>query len=112
MVDWEGKILIQFIMLYMNIVCMVRNYVVTLFVLHQITCQQNINADTKKNYKESTEQYYVALRSVFVLNFCRSQYFSPLDDLAFDMYQDPDVAQIIRKLERKKRDAVTSERYI
>jgi len=40
---------------------------------------------------------------------CRSQYFSPLDDLAFDMYQDPDVAQVIRKLESKKRDAVSSE---
>jgi len=54
----------------------------------------------------------MALKRVFLLNFCRSQYFSPLDDLAFDMYQDPDVAQIIRKLERKKRDAVTSEHYI
>jgi len=47
--------------------------------------------------------------SDFVLNCCRSHYFSPLDDLAFDMYQDPDVAQVIRKLERKKHDAVSSE---
>ena len=43
----------------------------------------------------------------FCRNSCRSQYFSPLDDLAFDMYQDPDVAQVIRKLEKKKRDAVS-----
>jgi len=46
---------------------------------------------------------------IFCHNFCRSQYFSPLDDLAFDMYQDPDVAQVIRKLEKKKRDAVSSK---
>ncbi|KAK6477548.1 centrosomal protein of 104 kDa isoform X1 [Huso huso] len=36
---------------------------------------------------------------------------SPLDDLAFDMYQDPEVAQIIRKLDEKKQDAVRLERY-
>ncbi|NXT93305.1 CE104 protein, partial [Anhinga rufa] len=36
---------------------------------------------------------------------------SPLDDLAFDMYQDPEVAQIIRRLDEKKREAVHRERY-
>ncbi|CAH2319762.1 centrosomal of 104 kDa isoform X1 [Pelobates cultripes] len=36
---------------------------------------------------------------------------SPLDDLAFDMYQDPEVAQIIRKLDEKKIEAVRHERY-
>ncbi|NXX58905.1 CE104 protein, partial [Scopus umbretta] len=36
---------------------------------------------------------------------------SPLDDLAFDMYQDPEVAQIIRRLDEKKREAVSRERY-
>lgn len=36
---------------------------------------------------------------------------SPLDDLAFDMYQDPEVAQIIRTLDEKKREAVHRERY-
>ncbi|XP_071623465.1 centrosomal protein of 104 kDa [Heliangelus exortis] len=36
---------------------------------------------------------------------------SPLDDLAFDMYQDPEVAQIIRRLDEKKREAVHQERY-
>ncbi|XP_066493843.1 centrosomal protein of 104 kDa [Tiliqua scincoides] len=36
---------------------------------------------------------------------------SPLDDLAFDMYQDPEVAQIIRKLDEKKHDAVRHEHY-
>ncbi|NWR59654.1 CE104 protein, partial [Bucorvus abyssinicus] len=36
---------------------------------------------------------------------------SPLDDLAFDMYQDPEVAQIIRRLDEKKRAAVHHECY-
>ncbi|NXU21217.1 CE104 protein, partial [Pardalotus punctatus] len=36
---------------------------------------------------------------------------SPLDDLAFDMYQDPEVAQIIRRLDEKKREAVHHECY-
>ncbi|XP_053941925.1 centrosomal protein of 104 kDa [Cuculus canorus] len=36
---------------------------------------------------------------------------SPLDDLAFDMYQDPEVAQIIRRLDEKKRTAVRDEHY-
>nr|XP_021510855.1 centrosomal protein of 104 kDa isoform X2 [Meriones unguiculatus] len=41
----------------------------------------------------------------------RPDYFSPLDDLAFDMYQDPEVAQIIRRLDERKREAVKKERY-
>ncbi|NWS59720.1 CE104 protein, partial [Chunga burmeisteri] len=36
---------------------------------------------------------------------------SPLDDLAFDMYQDPEIAQIIRRLDEKKREAVHHECY-
>ncbi|NXB46250.1 CE104 protein, partial [Leucopsar rothschildi] len=36
---------------------------------------------------------------------------SPLDDLAFDMYQDPEVAQIIRRLDEKKQEAVRLECY-
>ncbi|CAI9734770.1 of 104 kDa-like isoform X2 [Octopus vulgaris] len=43
--------------------------------------------------------------------FNRPDYISPLDDLAFDMYQDPGVAQLIRKLEKKKQEAVLQERY-
>ncbi|XP_066546753.1 centrosomal protein of 104 kDa [Amia ocellicauda] len=41
----------------------------------------------------------------------KSDSISPLDDLAFDMYQDPEVAQIIRNLDEKKQDAVRQERY-
>lgn len=43
--------------------------------------------------------------------YTRPDYISPLDDLAFDMYQDPEVAQIIKKLDRKKQEAVLQERY-
>ncbi|XP_074654970.1 centrosomal protein of 104 kDa-like [Tubulanus polymorphus] len=43
--------------------------------------------------------------------FSRPDYISPLDDLAFDMYQDPEVAQIIRRLEVKKQEAVLEERF-
>lgn len=41
----------------------------------------------------------------------KSEVISPLDDLAFDMYQDPEVAQIIRKLDEEKHEAVKLERY-
>ncbi|CAG5136224.1 unnamed protein product, partial [Candidula unifasciata] len=41
----------------------------------------------------------------------KPDYISPLDDLAFDMYQDPEIAQIIRRLERRKQEAVLQERY-
>ncbi|EDO36321.1 predicted protein, partial [Nematostella vectensis] len=41
----------------------------------------------------------------------RPEYVSPLDDLAFDMYQDPETANLIRKLEAKKKEAVRQERY-
>ncbi|NXM75801.1 CE104 protein, partial [Serilophus lunatus] len=41
----------------------------------------------------------------------KSDSISPLDDLAFDMYQDPEVAQIIRRLDERKREAVWHERY-
>ena len=48
------------------------------------------------------------------LNYGRvenGRYISPLDDLSFDMYQDPETAQLIRKLEEKKRSAVLEERF-
>lgn len=38
------------------------------------------------------------------LSKCES--ISPLDDLAFDMYQDPEVAHIIRLLDQKKQDTL------
>ncbi|KAM9107515.1 centrosomal protein of 104 kDa isoform 3-T4 [Megaptera novaeangliae] len=41
----------------------------------------------------------------------KSDYISPLDDLAFDMYQDPEVAQIIRRLDERKHEAAQRERY-
>ena len=46
------------------------------------------------------------LNTLFANPFRRPDFISPLDDLAFDMYQDPEVAGIIRKLEKKKQEAV------
>ncbi|KAK3104885.1 hypothetical protein FSP39_012411 [Pinctada imbricata] len=43
--------------------------------------------------------------------YTKPDYISPLDDLAFDMYQDPEIAGIIRKLEKKKQEAVLQERF-
>ncbi|XP_049940431.1 centrosomal protein of 104 kDa [Schistocerca serialis cubense] len=39
------------------------------------------------------------------------QYTSPYDDLAFEMYVDPEVASIIRTMEAKKQQAVINERF-
>ncbi|XP_044263745.1 centrosomal protein of 104 kDa [Tribolium madens] len=39
------------------------------------------------------------------------EYWSPYEDLAFEMYVDIDVAKIIREMETKKRLAVISERF-
>jgi hypothetical protein len=36
----------------------------------------------------------------------RPEYISPLDDLAFAMYQDPEISKIIRNLDKKKTDCV------
>uniref|UniRef100_A0A8C6UAT5 Centrosomal protein of 104 kDa n=1 Tax=Neogobius melanostomus TaxID=47308 RepID=A0A8C6UAT5_9GOBI len=36
---------------------------------------------------------------------------SPLDDLAFDMYQDPEVAHIIRLLDQRKQEKVHQEKF-
>ncbi|XP_072040175.1 centrosomal protein of 104 kDa-like isoform X2 [Amphiura filiformis] len=41
----------------------------------------------------------------------KPDFISPMDDLAFDMYQDPEVAQIIRKLDTRKNEAVIQEQY-
>eukprot|EP00794_Sanderia_malayensis_P015314 gene15314-16891_t len=46
-----------------------------------------------------------------IMKGLRQDYISPLDDLAFDIYQDPETAQLIRKLELKKQDAVLEERF-
>jgi len=46
-----------------------------------------------------------------VLKGYRPDYISPLDDLAFDIYQDSETAQLIRRLDAKKQDAVLEERF-
>ncbi|XP_071482021.1 centrosomal protein of 104 kDa-like [Diadema antillarum] len=41
----------------------------------------------------------------------KPDFISPMDDLAFDMYQDPEVANIIRKLDTRKNEAVIKEQF-
>lgn len=41
----------------------------------------------------------------------RADYISPLDDLAFAMYQDAEISQIIRKLDKKKTDCVLCKNF-
>ncbi|KAM4609915.1 centrosomal protein of 104 kDa [Polymixia lowei] len=60
-----------------------------------------------EHYLNST-QLETALDGTY-MGKCES--ISPLDDLAFDMYQDPEVAHIIRLLDQRKRDMVHQERY-
>ncbi|XP_037334389.2 centrosomal protein of 104 kDa isoform X1 [Pungitius pungitius] len=60
-----------------------------------------------EQYLNST-QLEAALDTTF-MGKCES--FSPLDDLAFDMYQDPEVANIIRLLDQKKQEMVQREKY-
>jgi len=45
------------------------------------------------------------------LDLKRPDYISPLDDLAFVMYQDPEVRQIIRSLDKQKADCVAAEKF-
>uniref|UniRef100_A0A671L7Q1 Centrosomal protein of 104 kDa n=1 Tax=Sinocyclocheilus anshuiensis TaxID=1608454 RepID=A0A671L7Q1_9TELE len=57
----------------------------------------------------NNSQYSSALDGTYTGYKCDS--ISPLDDLAFDMYQDPEVAHIIRLLDQKKQDMVQEERF-
>lgn len=60
-----------------------------------------------EHYLNSTQQE-AALDTTF-MGKCES--YSPWDDLAFDMYQDPEVAHIIRLLDQKKQDVVRQEKF-
>nr|XP_046252684.1 centrosomal protein of 104 kDa isoform X2 [Scatophagus argus] len=60
-----------------------------------------------EHYLNST-QLEAALDTTFMGKY---ESFCPLDDLAFDMYQDPEVAHIIRLLDQKKQDMVRQEKY-
>ncbi|KAM9856110.1 centrosomal protein of 104 kDa [Aulostomus maculatus] len=60
-----------------------------------------------EHYLNSTQQE--AALDTTLMGKCES--ISPLDDLAFDMYQDPEVAHIIRLLDQKKQDMVRQEKY-
>ncbi|MFT7804571.1 centrosomal protein of 104 kDa [Arapaima gigas] len=55
--------------------------------------------------------YSLSIYGSFCASFRHHVPISPLDDLAFDMYQDPEVAHIIRRLEERKQESVRQERY-
>ncbi|KAM6925519.1 centrosomal protein of 104 kDa [Xenentodon cancila] len=60
-----------------------------------------------EHYLNSTQQE-ASLDTAF-MGKCES--ISPLDDLAFDMYQDPEVARIIRLLDQRKQEMVLQENF-
>ncbi|XP_024915458.1 centrosomal protein of 104 kDa isoform X2 [Cynoglossus semilaevis] len=60
-----------------------------------------------EHYLKST-QLDVALDTT---SMGKSDSISPFDDLAFEMYQDPEVAHIIRLMDQKKQDMVRQEKY-
>jgi len=45
-------------------------------------------------------------KKIFFLYNLRSDQISIIDDLAFDMYQDPEIGAIIKNLDRKKQECV------
>ncbi|XP_010626126.1 centrosomal protein of 104 kDa isoform X2 [Fukomys damarensis] len=88
---------------------------VALVAINIIGDPADFGSESKLTSREKLMDHYLghspedpALEATYV---GRSDYISPLDDLAFDMYQDPEVAQIIRRLDERKREAVQRERY-
>nr|XP_005167010.1 centrosomal protein of 104 kDa isoform X1 [Danio rerio] len=60
----------------------------------------------------NSSQYSSSLDGTYTgLSSYKCESISPLDDLAFDMYQDPEVAHIIRLLDQKKQVMVREERF-
>ncbi|TNN35958.1 Centrosomal protein [Liparis tanakae] len=75
----------------------------------------DLNCDATEPSREQLIEHYLnstqldAPLDTTFMGKCEST--SPLDDLAFDMYQDPEVAHIIRLLDHKKLDMVQQEKY-
>lgn len=72
-----------------------------------------LKSDQLRADRAQLKAFNIAVLVLFVSCLQRSkcESFSPLDDLAFDMYQDPEVAHIIRLLDQKKQDMVRQEQY-
>uniref|UniRef100_A0A4W5PIJ5 Centrosomal protein of 104 kDa n=1 Tax=Hucho hucho TaxID=62062 RepID=A0A4W5PIJ5_9TELE len=80
-------------------------------VLHHVNCTSVCPQPSREQLIEhylNSSQHETALDGTY-MGKCES--ISPLDDLAFDMYQDPEVAHIIRLLDDKKQEMVRQERY-
>ncbi|XP_072174681.1 centrosomal protein of 104 kDa-like [Diadema setosum] len=71
---------------------------------------QNMPPGTEfKDEVEDGSKWEVAPAVLGAVN--KPDFISPMDDLAFDMYQDPEVANIIRKLDTRKNEAVIKEQF-
>ncbi|KAM8796420.1 centrosomal protein of 104 kDa [Eudromia elegans] len=88
---------------------------VALVAINIIGEPADYNDSNNKTSREKLIDHYLGNKSddpaLDGTYFGKPDFISPLDDLAFDMYQDPEVAQIIRRLDEKKREAVHQERY-
>ncbi|KAM6435484.1 centrosomal protein of 104 kDa isoform 1-T3 [Liasis olivaceus] len=88
---------------------------VALVAINIIGEPADLSSDNSQSSKEKLIDHYLGSNSddlAFDGSYPgKADAISPLDDLAFDMYQDPEVAQIIRKLDEKKHEAVRQEHY-
>ncbi|XP_051509158.1 centrosomal protein of 104 kDa-like isoform X4 [Myxocyprinus asiaticus] len=72
----------------------------------------SLNRDQLIDQYLNNSQYSSALDGTYTgLSSYKCESISPLDDLAFDMYQDPEVAHVIRLLDQKKQEMVRQERF-
>uniref|UniRef100_A0AAY4BF86 Centrosomal protein of 104 kDa n=1 Tax=Denticeps clupeoides TaxID=299321 RepID=A0AAY4BF86_9TELE len=71
--------------------------------------EQYISSSQRESYVNS--HGFLQILHIFCGFPHKYESLSPLDDLAFDMYQDPEMAQIIRSLNDKKQEMVRLERY-
>uniref|UniRef100_A0A8C6LGP5 Centrosomal protein of 104 kDa n=1 Tax=Nothobranchius furzeri TaxID=105023 RepID=A0A8C6LGP5_NOTFU len=83
------------------------NQVMHVCVICPSVCPQPSREQLIEHYLTSTQQES-ALDTTFM---GKTESISPFDDLAFDMYQDPEVAYIIRLLDQKKHDMVQQENF-
>uniref|UniRef100_A0A8C8GB85 Centrosomal protein of 104 kDa n=1 Tax=Oncorhynchus tshawytscha TaxID=74940 RepID=A0A8C8GB85_ONCTS len=94
-----------------NLYNQVLHYEVINLSLREVNCTSVCPQPSREQLIEhylNISQHETALDGTYMGKF---ESISPLDDLAFDMYQDPEVAHIIRLLDDKKQEMVHQERY-
>ncbi|CAF1175141.1 unnamed protein product [Rotaria sordida] len=84
-----------------------KNYVNRLNIYNQVSIVAiNLLGDDIDKSHENVET-----QSDAIANSSRSDQISIIDDLAFAMYQDPEIAAIIKNLDRKKQECVHDEKF-